>query len=113
VASFLPRVEESILFVTQTGKVIQRESESLDLSKSPLAKGQALIPPSRLEQGVRFIGAASVGNQDQIVNLDDTGNLSVHLVEAITGAGAIKAGGQILSMGVIPAEASVKQEANR
>src|SRR5690349_11565003 len=48
IASFVPRAAEAMLFVTQTGKVIQRDSESLDLSKSPLAKGQALIPPSRL-----------------------------------------------------------------
>ena len=51
IASFRPRPDESLLFVTQTGKVIHRESESLDLSKSPLAKGHALIPPARLAQG--------------------------------------------------------------
>jgi hypothetical protein len=105
IASFLPRPEESILFVTQTGKVIHRQSDSLDLSKSPLARGQVLIPPSRLDQGVRFIGAASVRDQDQIVVLDAAGNLSVYLAEAVTGAGSIEAGGQILSIGVIPAEA--------
>src|ERR1044072_5516391 len=49
VASFVPHAEESMLFVTQTGKVIHREQNSLELSKSPLAKGQALIPPGRLE----------------------------------------------------------------
>jgi DNA gyrase/topoisomerase IV subunit A len=105
IASLLPRPEESILFVTQTGKVIHRQSDSLDLSRSPLAKGQALIPPSRLDQGIRFIGAASVRDQDQIVVLDATGNLRVYLAEAITGAGSIEAGGHILSIGVIPAEA--------
>lgn len=108
IASFVPHPEESILFVTQTGKVIHRESDSLDLSKSPLAKGQVLIPPSRLDQGVRFIGAASVRDQDQIVLLDETGNLSVHLAETITGAGSIEAGGLTgvaVSIGVIPAEA--------
>src|SRR5688500_6430471 len=82
--SLLPRPEESMLFVTQTGKVIHRQSDSLDLSRSPLAKGQALIPPSRLDQGVRFVGAASVRDQDQIVVLDATGNLRVYLAEAIT-----------------------------
>ncbi len=43
IASFVPHADESMLFVTQTGKVIQREYDSLELSKSPLAKGQALI----------------------------------------------------------------------
>ena len=106
IASFLPHPDESMLFVTQTGKVIQRESGGLELSKSALAKGQALIPPSRLEQGVRFIGAASVRDEDRIVALDATGNLTFHLAETMTGAGSIEAGGLLLSIGVIPAESA-------
>ena len=105
IASFMPHVNKSMLFVTQTGKVVQRESSSFELSKSPLAKGQALIPPSRLEQGVRFIGAGSVRDDDQIVVLDSKGNLKIHGVESITGAGSIEAEGLILSIGVIQAEA--------
>jgi len=104
IGSFVPRSDQSMLFVTQTGKVIQRDSANLELSKSGLAKGQALIPPARLGQGVRFIGAASVQEQDRIVALDATGSLNVHLAEALTGAGSIEAGGLILSIGVIPAE---------
>jgi DNA gyrase/topoisomerase IV subunit A len=105
IASFLPQPEESMLSVTQTGKVIQRQSEALELSKSPLAKGQALIPPSRLERGVRFVGAASAASQDRIAVLDAAGNLRVHSAEAIIGVGSIEAEGEIISIGVIPAEA--------
>ena len=105
IASFVPRPNQSMLFVTQTGKVVQRESGSLELTKSPLAKGQALIPPVRLEQGIRFVGAASVGEQDRLAVLDATGSLSVHSAEALAGAGAIEASGLILSIGAIPAEA--------
>jgi len=101
IASFVPQAEESMLFVTQTGKVIHRERGSLELSKSPLAKGQMLISPSRLEQGIRFIGAASVRDADRIVVLDSKGNLNVHLAESITGVGSIEAEGLILSLGVI------------
>ncbi len=104
IASFVPHAGESMLFVTQTGKVIHREQDSLELSKSPLAKGQALIPSSRLEQGVRFIGAASVEDEDRIAVLDSKGNLKVHKAESITGVGSIEAEGLILSIGVIPAE---------
>lgn len=105
IASFVPHAEESILFVTQTGKVIQREYDSLDLSKSPLAKGQALISPARLEQGVRFIGAASVRAADRIAVLDSNGSLSLHVAEAIVGSGSVEGEGVILSIGVLPAEA--------
>jgi hypothetical protein len=94
-----------MLFVTQTGKVIHRDCDSLELSKSPLAKGQALISPARLEQGIRFIGAASVRDQDRIAVLDSKGNLRVHRAESITGVGSIEAEGLILSVGVISADA--------
>jgi DNA gyrase/topoisomerase IV subunit A len=104
VASFVTGPDESLLCVTQNGKVIQREANSLEPSKSPLAKGQALISPARLEQGVRFIGAASVRDADRIVVLDAAGNMTVHLVEDIVGAGSLHAGALILSIGVIPAE---------
>ena len=107
IASFVPHADESMLFVTQTGKVIHREYDSLELSKSPLAKGQALISPARLEQGIRFIGAASVRDADRIVVLDSEGNLKVHVTESIVGAGSIEAAGLTgiaVSLGVIPAE---------
>jgi hypothetical protein len=105
IASFVPRTEESVLSLTQTGKVIHREKDSIELSKSPLAKGQALISPARLEQGIRFIGAASVRDKDRIAVLDSKGNLKVHLVESITGSGSIEADGLVLSISMIPAEA--------
>ena len=108
VASFIIHPEQFTLFITQTGKVIQRESSNLEPSKSPLAKGQALISPARLEQGVRFIGAASVKEDDRIAVLDAAGDLNVHTAGAITGAGSITAGGltgEAVSIGVIPAEA--------
>jgi hypothetical protein len=111
IASFLAEPDQSMLFVTQTGKVIHRESDSLELSKSPLAKGQALIPPVRLEQGVRFVGATSVRDGDRIAVLDATGNLNIHLAETLTGAGAVDAAGLILSIGVIPAN-SAKRDAS-
>ena len=106
IASFIPHPEESLLFVTQTGKVIQRAYDSLELSRSPLARGQPLIPPSRLDQGVRFIGAASVRDTDRIAVLDSRGNLNLYGAEAIIGAGSIEGmAGVALSIGVIPADA--------
>ena len=108
IASFVPHPDEFILFVTQTGKVIQREYDSLELSKSALAKGQALISPARLGQGVRFIGAASVRDADRIVVLDAKGNLKMYVAEAMIGAGSIEAESLALSIGVIPAESAEK-----
>jgi DNA gyrase/topoisomerase IV subunit A len=105
IGSFVPHAEESMLFLTQTGKVIQREYNSLELSKSPLAKGQSLISPTRLEQGVRFVGAASVREGDRVAVLDSKGNLQIHVAESIVGAGSVEAEGVVLSIGVLPAGA--------
>ena len=65
IASFVPHSGEALLFVTQTGKVIHRDPEGLELSRSSLAKGHSLISSARLEQGVRFVGAASVRVQQR------------------------------------------------
>ena len=113
VASFLVRQNESMIFVTQTGKVIQRESESLELSKSPLAKGQPLISTSRLDQGVHFVGAASVKDKDRFAVLDATGNLTVHVAESIAGAGSIEANGlagEAVAISVLPADSVKRSE---
>ena len=104
VASFSMPADTSILCLTQTGKVIQRESKNIEVSKSSTAKGQALIPPSRLDQGVRFMSAAAVRDSDSVVVLDATGRLSWLEAGSMTGAGSIEAEGLILSMGLIPAD---------
>jgi hypothetical protein len=103
IASFLPRPEDALLFVTQMGKVVHRESGMLELSKSSLSKGQALISANRLEQGIRFMGAAAVQDGDQIAVLDASGGIKVYEAGAIKGSGSIGDGGLVLSISVIPA----------
>jgi DNA gyrase/topoisomerase IV subunit A len=104
IASFTVPADSTLLCVTQTGKVIQRESKSIELSKSSTAKGQALIPPSRLEQGVRFMGAASVKESDSVAVLDATGRLKLYEAGSMIGAGSIEADGLTLSIGLIQAD---------
>jgi hypothetical protein len=104
VASFPNCAGEPMLFVTQTGKVVHRESDHLEVSKSPLAKGQALIPHTRLEQGVRFVGAVTARDEDRIVVLDAAGMIRLHSAGSITGAGSTGTDSLILSIGKIPAQ---------
>jgi len=104
IASFISPPGSQLLCATQTGKVIHRESKSIDTSRSSTSKGQGLIPPSRLAQGVRFMGAAAVQDGDQIVVLDSTGRLRILEADSMTGTGSIEAGGLILSIGRIPAD---------
>ena len=112
IASFTTRADDSLLFVTQTGKVIHRDSKSIETSKSSTAKGQALIPPSRLEQGVRFMGAASVQDSDSIIALDASGRLALHKADSLAGSGSIAAEAWILSIGLIQPDNNLAKVAN-
>jgi len=103
IASFLPRPDDALIFVTQMGKVLHRESSMLETTKSSSAKGQALISPNRLGQGVRFMGAAAVQDADRVAVLDAGGQVNVYEARAMTGSGSIGSRELILSIGVIPA----------
>ena len=106
IAACTTPADTALLCLTQTGKVIHRESKSIELSKSSTARGQALIPPSRLEQGVRFMGAVAVRDSDAVVVLDATGRIRLLEAGAIIGAGSIAAEawtGAAVSIGIIPA----------
>ncbi|MBI3169371.1 MAG: hypothetical protein HYZ22_12880 [Chloroflexi bacterium] len=112
VGSFILPADTSLLCVTQTGKVIHRESKSIETAKSASSKGQSLIPPTRLEQGVRFMGAAAVKDSDQVVILDAAGRINIHDVNTMTGSGSVQAEGWILSMGLIHSEGGKRQSAS-
>ncbi len=104
IAAFTLQPEQSILCLTQNGKVIQREAGFLETAKSAASRGQALISPSRLEQGVRFIGAAAVKEADRLVVLDAEGQITVHAAGEAASAGTLHAEATLLSMGVIPTQ---------
>ncbi len=106
IAAFTLQPERAILCVTQNGKVIQREAGFVEAAKSVASRGQALISPSRLEQGVRFIGAAALKETDKVAVLDAEGQLTVYEAGQAASAGTLQAGAMLLSIGVIPTEKS-------
>jgi len=110
IASFLPCPEDALIFVAQMGKVLHRESNVIEPTKSSSAKGQALISANRLAQGTRFMGAAAVQNKDRIAVLDASGMVKVFKAGAVTGSGSMRTGNLILSISVIPAP--VKEPSN-
>jgi DNA gyrase/topoisomerase IV subunit A len=97
------RPGETLLVLTQTGKVLQRTFEMLKPARSPLAKGQPLIPPSRRAQGVCAIGALPVRETDQVVILHSDGKLTRHAASQLTGAGALQTDGSLLAFTSFPA----------
>ncbi|MBI5354721.1 MAG: hypothetical protein HZB50_18925 [Chloroflexi bacterium] len=109
IGSFIQPAETSLLCVTQNGKVIHREFDNIETAKTSATKGQALIPPSRIDQGVRFMGAAAVRDKDRVAILDASGRINIHDVETMTGNGVVNAEGLILSIGLIPSESGKKR----
>lgn len=107
IAAFTLQPEQAILCVTQNGKVIQREAGFVEAAKSAASRGQALISPSRLAQGVRFIGAAALKETDKVAALDAEGQLTVYEAGQAASAGRLQAGAmsRSVSIGVIPATA--------
>ena len=105
VAGFIIRPEQLLLCLTQTGKVISRNSAFIEPAKTSATRGQTLIPPARLEQGVRFIGAAPVRETDRVVVLEAAGNVSLHAQAELTGAGVVRSEGPLVAFGILPAPA--------
>jgi DNA gyrase/topoisomerase IV subunit A len=101
VAGFIICPEELLLCLTQTGKVISRSAGFIEPVRSSASRGQTLIPPARLEQGTRFIGAAAIQETDRVAVLDADGNLSLHAQDELTGAGVIRNEVPLVAFGVV------------
>ncbi len=102
VAAFAVAPDQSLLCLTQTGKVIHREAGSLEPARSANTRGQALISPARLDQGTRFIGAAALRQDERVLVLDGTGSLDLYAWSDLKGAGALPEGKSALSLAVLP-----------
>ncbi|MCC7119589.1 MAG: hypothetical protein IT310_13775 [Anaerolineales bacterium] len=104
IGAFLLPKNSALLCVTQNGKVIHRESASVEIPKSSASKGQSLIPATKLEQGVRFMGAVAVKDSDRIAVLDAVGRIAIDDAQTMLGNGSIPAEGWVLSIGLIQAD---------
>ncbi len=103
VGAFTLKEGDLVFCLTQTGKVISKSAGFVEPMKTALGRGQALIPPGRLEQGVRFIGAAAMQEQDGVLVLDANGNLSQHSQAELSAAGSVKAEAPLMAFGALPA----------
>ncbi len=101
VAAFALHPDEAILALVQSGKIIHRAFDFLELAHSPTAKGQSLIPPARRAQGARLIGAVPFRSSDRIAVLDAGGGLSIAGAEHLTGKGEISGGSEPLALTTI------------
>jgi hypothetical protein len=109
IAAFTYAEADLIFCLTQTGKVITKDAGFVEMAKSSLSRGQALIPPGRLEQGVRFIGAARARPSDRLAALDESGNLDLFSVAELLSTGSVQSEAPLAAFGILPASAQKKQ----
>ena len=101
VSAFIPPAQGSILVATQTGKLIHRTAEGLETSTSFKTKGQALLSPSRREQGVRIVSAVSASASDWAAALHQDGSLTLHAVKDLFGSGVIPTHSELVDVAIV------------
>lgn len=102
-AALVVRPGQSLLAVTQVGKVIHRAAESLEVSHTVKTKGQSLYSRQRREQGVRVIGAAAMQEQDWGATIHQDGTLTLHSAQDLFGSGAISTDSGLLAFAAFSA----------
>ena len=88
-AAFVARAGQSVLAMTQVGKVIHLGVDTLEPATSFRVRGQALYSGKRSESGVRVVGAGAASETDWSAVLHRDGRLTLHSVRDLTGAGAV------------------------
>ena len=102
VAAFPVREDQSLLVMTQTGKVLNRTGDSLEPSTELTRKGRMIYSTARREAGVRVVGAAAVSGNPNLAQSDwglalhQNGQISQHEIAALLGSGSISVDGELL-----------------
>lgn len=89
VSTFMVQREPSILFITQNGKAVHRETSWLEQANSFKSKGQSILTNERREAGTRIVGAAPVDTTDLEVFLSDDGLLSAYKLQDLLATGRV------------------------
>jgi len=87
---------QSVLVMTQVGKVIHRSIESLDLANELTRKGRMVYSTARREAGIRVVGASAVSDDDWGIALHQDGTVTVHPISNLIGSGSIPVNGELI-----------------
>ncbi len=97
ITSFSPTGKDWLLFITNNGKAVQRESAWLTPTSSLRSRGQAVIPSSRKEAGVRLAAAGAVDESDWAAALDGQGGVHLARVKDLFNTGSLSVPGGVLA----------------
>lgn len=92
VSAFMMTKEPSILFITQNGKAVNRDSSWLEPANSFKSRGQPLLSKERREAGVRIVGASPVEEDAWGLFLLADGTLAAYALKDLLSAGSVGGG---------------------
>jgi DNA gyrase/topoisomerase IV subunit A len=98
VTAFVAGQKPSIMFITQNGKAVHRDTSWLEPTSSFKTKGQPLLSKERREAGIRIVGAVPVDDADWGVFLQSDGTLTTHKLGALFATGSVPIGNQTVSI---------------
>jgi DNA gyrase/topoisomerase IV subunit A len=102
VSSFAVGSRKTVIFVTENGKVIQREVGWMEAAASQKSRGQAVFSEERRKAGIRLVAAAAVDASDWCAALDTSGTLCLYAASDLLGAGSLTTseGASVAAFGV-------------
>jgi hypothetical protein len=89
VTAFITDQKPSILFITQNGKAVHRDTSWLEPASSFKTKGQPLLSKERREAGIRIVEASPVDKADWGIFLQADGVLSAHRLSDLFASGSV------------------------
>ncbi len=89
VAAFNAGQKPYFMCVTNTGKVLQRETSWLEPAVSFKSRGQQLLTSSRRRSGIHLVGASAVDENDWGAALQIDGSLSIYSLKELFSLGSI------------------------
>jgi DNA gyrase/topoisomerase IV subunit A len=89
VSTFVIDQKHSLVFITENGKFVHRDTGWLEPANSFKSKGQAILSKERRGAGVRIVGAAPVEETDWGVVFHAGGDLIIHQVEEMLATGSV------------------------
>jgi DNA gyrase/topoisomerase IV subunit A len=89
VSMFNAAQKPSLLFITQNGKAVHRDTGWLEPANSFKSKGQAILSKERRESGIRIASASPVDEMDWVAILQADGSLTVYKVDDLLAAGSV------------------------
>ncbi len=108
VAAFPFHPGQSILAMTQIGKIIHRMADTLEIAEALGRRGRALYSKERRAKGIQVVGGAAVSETDWGLALHQGGRVTLHAISALLESGTISADGELLGFSAFPGKDASK-----